>query len=68
VLLRLGEFVYIVDYIVLKIEKVTNTASQIPAIVGPLFLPTINALIDCINDMMKLSFGNMNLELNVFNL
>ncbi|XP_073129138.1 uncharacterized protein, partial [Henckelia pumila] len=34
---------------------------------GP-FLATSNALINCRNGIMKLSFGNMTLELNVFNL
>ncbi|XP_075483643.1 uncharacterized protein LOC142523798 [Primulina tabacum] len=35
---------------------------------GRPFLATSNALINCRNGIMKLSFGNMTLELNVFNL
>ena len=52
----------------LEMEKVANVANQIPVIFGCPFLATANALINCRNGMMKLSFGDMNLELNIFNL
>ncbi|XP_073133296.1 uncharacterized protein [Henckelia pumila] len=42
--------------------------NEIPVILGRPFLATSNALINCRNGIMKLSFGNMTLELNVFNL
>jgi len=42
--------------------------SPIRVILGRPFLPTSNALINCRNGMMKLSFGNMTLDLNIFNL
>ncbi|XP_024033507.1 uncharacterized protein LOC112095634 [Citrus clementina] len=35
---------------------------------GRPFLGTTNALINCKNELMNLSFGNMTLELNVFNM
>ncbi|XP_024046520.1 uncharacterized protein LOC112100886 [Citrus clementina] len=35
---------------------------------GRPFLATVNALINCRNGLMNLSFGNMTLELNVFNM
>ena len=68
VLIRVGEFIYPVDFIVLETEKVANVANQIPVILGRPFLATANALINCRNGMMRLSFGNMTLELNIFNL
>ena len=52
----------------IEIEKVSNLASQVPMIIGRSFLATVNALINCRNGMMRLSFGNMILELNIFNL
>jgi len=35
---------------------------------GQPFLATLNALINCRHEKMKLTFGNMTIELNVFNL
>jgi len=37
-------------------------------ILGCPFLVTAIALINCRNGMMRLSFGNMTLELNIFNI
>jgi len=48
----------------IETEKVANVASQVPVILGRPFLTTTNASINCINGMMRLSFGNMTLELN----
>jgi len=53
---------------VIETETVSNLASQVPMILGCPFLATDNALINCRNGMMKLSFGNMTLELNIFNI
>jgi len=68
VLIRVGEFIYPVDFVVFETNKVANIASQIPVILGRPFLATSNALIHCRNGMTKLSFGNMALELNILNL
>ena len=68
VLIRVGEFMYPVDFVVLEIENVANIASQMPLILGNPFLVTSNVLINCINRMIRLSLGNMTLELNIFNL
>ena len=68
VLIKVGEFIYPVDFVVLEIKKVPNIASQIPIILGCPFLATSNALINCRNGMMRLSVGNMTVELNIFNL
>ena len=56
------------DFVVLETESVTNPDAQIPVILGQPFLVTSNALINCRNGMLKLSFGNMTVELNIFNL
>jgi len=46
-LIRVGEFIYPVDFIVLETEKTANIASQIPIILGRPFLATSTALINC---------------------
>jgi hypothetical protein len=53
--------------IVLDIQPV-EACNSIPLILGCLFLATSNALINCRNGLMKLSFGNMTLEMNIFNI
>ena len=45
-----------------------NECKQIPVILGRPFLATANALINCRNELMNLSFGNMTMKLNVFNM
>ena len=52
----------------IETEKVSNLASQVPVIPGHPFLATANALINCGNGMMRLFFGNMTVELNIFNM
>ena len=39
-----------------------------PIILGRPFLPTSNAIINCRNGVMQLTFGNMTFELNIFHL
>ena len=46
----------------------SNAASQVPVILRRPFLATANALINCRNGMIRLYFGNMTVELNIFNL
>ncbi|XP_073014521.1 uncharacterized protein [Primulina eburnea] len=67
VLVPVDNFVYPVDFIVLDTQPI-EACNAIPVILGRPFLATSNALINCRNGIMKLSFGNMTLELNVFNL
>ena len=67
VLLQVDRFIYPVDFIVLDTQPV-ETCNSIPIILGHPFLATSNALINCMNGVMKLSFGNMTLEMNVFNI
>ena len=68
VLIKVGDFVFPVDFVVLETEKVPNQKNQIPVILGRPFLATSNALINCRNGRMTLTFGNMTVELNIFDL
>ena len=44
VLIRVGEFIYPVDFIVLEIQSLSNPRAQTPVIIGRLFLSTANAI------------------------
>ena len=68
VLIIVGELIYPVDFVVIRTEKVAKVASQVPVIPGHSLMATTNALINCRNNMMRLSFGNITLELNIFNM
>jgi hypothetical protein len=67
VLVQVDKFIYPVDFIVLDTQPV-EACNSIPVILGRSFLATSNALINYRNGVMKLSFGNMTLEMNVFNI
>ncbi|XP_024021321.1 uncharacterized protein LOC112091559 [Morus notabilis] len=62
VLLQIDRFYYPMDFLVLDTQSVVNMESSIPIILGRPFLATANALINCRNGVMKISFGNMTLE------
>jgi hypothetical protein len=68
VLIKVDKFYFPVDFIVLDTEPVHNLGSQIPVILGRPFLATTNALINCRTGVMKISFGNMTVELNIFHI
>ena len=68
VLIWVGQFIYSVDFIVLETQPVSNLRSQTPVIIGCLFLATANAIINCMNGSMRLTFGDMTKEVNVINL
>jgi len=67
VLVQVDKFIYHVDFIVLDTQPV-EACNSFPVILGRPFLATSNALINCRNGLMKLSFGNMILEMNIFNI
>jgi len=67
VLVQVDKFIYLVDFIVLDTQPV-EACNSFPVILGCLFLATSNALINCRNGLMKLSLGNMTLEMNIFNI
>ena len=54
-------------FIVLDTQPV-DACNLFSVILGCLFLVTSNALINYRNGLMKLSFGNMTLEMNIFNI
>src|SRR5438270_1748797 len=67
VLIKIENFYFPVDVIVLDTEPVNDPATQIKVILGRPFQATAKAVINCRNGIMK-SFGNMSLELNIFHL
>ena len=68
VLIQVDKFYYPVDFVVLDTEPVAARANYIPFILRRPFLDTSNAIINCRNGVMQLTFGNMTLEFNVFHL
>ena len=68
VLVKVDKFYYPVDFVVLDIEPIANGPNHVPIILGRPFLATANAIINCRNGVMQLTFGNMTLELNIFHL
>jgi hypothetical protein len=68
VLIKVDKFYYPVDFIVIDMEPVLDVVNQIPVILGRPYLATANALINCRKGVMKISFGNMTIELNIFNI
>jgi len=68
VLIRVGNFIYPVDFILLETQPVPNLWSRTLVILGSPFLAIANAIINCRNGSMRLTFGDMTKEVNVFNL
>lgn len=67
VLIQIDKFYYPVDFIVIDTQHVHDPKKHTPVILGRPFLATADALINCRNGNMQLSFGNMTTELNIFN-
>ena len=68
VLVKVDKFYYLVDFVVLDTEPIAIGPNHVPIILGTPFLATSNAIINCWNGVMQLTFGNMTLELNIFHL
>ncbi|GFS42481.1 hypothetical protein Acr_00g0080060 [Actinidia rufa] len=68
VLIQVDTVYYPVDFIVLDTQPVYCESSKrhIPIILGRPFLAIANAVIHCRHGLLKLSFGNMTLEINIF--
>ena len=66
VLIPIDKFYYPVDFLVLDTQSVVDMESKIPLIYGRPFLAIANALINYRNGLMKLSFGNMPMKVNIF--
>ena len=68
VLVKVDKFYYLVDFVVLDTEPIASGPNHVPIIMGRPFLATSNAIKNCRNGLMQLTFGNMTLELNIFHL
>ena len=68
VLVKVDKFYYLVDFVVLDTEPIAVGPNHVPIILGRPFSATSNAIINCRNGVMQLTFGNMKLELNIFHL
>ena len=65
VLVQVDKFYYPVDFVVLDL-KGAKPGKGSDLILGRPFLATCNAIINCRDRQLKLSFGNMKIELNIF--
>ena len=68
VLVKVDKFYFSIDFVILDIEPVVEGTNHVPIILGRPFLATSNAIINCQNGVMQITFGNMTLELNIFHL
>ena len=56
VLVKVDKFYYPVDFVVLDTEPIANGLNHVPIILGRPFLATANAIINCRNGVMQLTF------------
>ncbi|RVW64460.1 Retrovirus-related Pol polyprotein from transposon 17.6 [Vitis vinifera] len=68
VLVQVDKFYYPVDFVVLDTDSSVKEENYVPIILGRPFLATSNAIVNCRNGVMQLTFGNMTLEVNIFHL
>ncbi|KAH9658411.1 Endonuclease [Citrus sinensis] len=68
VLIQVDKFYFPVDFIVIDTQPIQDLRKHIPIILGRPFLATADAHIQCRTGNMQLSFGNMTMELNIFNI
>ena len=59
VLVKINNFYYPVDFVVLDTAPNSNEPNHVPIILGRPFLATANAIINCRNGIMQLTFGDM---------
>jgi hypothetical protein len=67
VIIRVDKFYFLVDFIVLDTEPVSDPTKLILVILGRPFLATANACINCRTREMEVTFENMKIKLNIFN-
>ena len=65
-MVKVDMFYYPMDFVLLDTEPMVGGTNQVPIILGRPFLAASNAIINCWNGDMQLTFGNMTLELNIF--
>ena len=68
VLVKVDNFYYPMDFVVLDTEPMAKSTHQVPILLGRPFFATTNAIVNCQNGIMHLTFSNMTLELNIFHL
>ncbi|KAH9705552.1 Endonuclease [Citrus sinensis] len=68
VLIQVDKFYFLVDFIVIDTQPIQDSRKHIPIIQGQPFLASADAHIQCRTGNMQLSFGNMTMELNIFNI
>jgi len=66
VILKVDEFYFPADFVVLDTKAVRDPINHSPVILGRPFLTTADAVIRCGNGVMTLSFENITVELNNF--
>ena len=66
VLVQVDKFYYPIDFIILDMKPIASGPNHVPIILGRPFVAIDNALINCRNEVMQLTFGNMTLKLNIF--
>ena len=66
VLVQVDKF-YFPMFFILDTQPVVNQGTWFPVILGRPFLATTNVIIHCRGGLMTLSFGNMTVNLNIFN-
>ncbi|KAH9649110.1 hypothetical protein KPL70_025865 [Citrus sinensis] len=67
-LIQVDKFYFPVDFIVIDTQLIHDSRKHIPIILGRPFLAIADAHIQCRTGNMQLSFGNMTMELNIFNI
>ncbi|KAH9801963.1 hypothetical protein KPL71_001215 [Citrus sinensis] len=68
VLIQVDKFYFPVDFIVIDTQLILELRKHIPIILSRPFLATADAHIQYRTGNMQLSFGNMTMELNIFNI
>ena len=63
---KVGKFIFSVDFVVPKTKVMICPRNEILVILGRPFFASSNALTNCRDGKMKLTFWNMTMELNVF--
>lgn len=66
VLVRVYQFYFPIDFVVLYTHTVLDPLTRNSVILGRPFIATSNVMINCRNGMMKLTFENMKTKMNVF--
>jgi len=66
VIIRVNNFYFPVNFIVLDTEPVANPTKMIPVSLSRPFLATANANINCRTGIIKIKFGNLKVKLKIF--